>query len=383
MKPNSQMTLGVFFRQCVGIDISKDKFTACLYMFDRAADVGCHTASVDFANTRQGFNQLVKWSRKEAQKGYALTYLMEPTGVYHEGLAHHLHKIGQTVYIVLPNKARKFCEAEGIKTKTDAMDARSLALMGCVSRKLRPWSPPLPIYRELRQMTRLRADLCKVRTSMQNRKEALLHMAGASPEVMRHCQKLINEIDKLLEKNEKEIALKLAEDKDLKAKVDRIATIKGVGQTTVVSVVAETEGFHLINNRKQLASFAGLDVIAKQSGKEDPRHVISKKGNANIRAALYMPALSAVRCNSQMKEAYTRICQKQPGEKMIGVTAVMRKMLLLIYALWNNGEVYDPAKGRTGQCHDTIAAAESMERGDAMAEPVDWNGTNQDGEPVF
>ena len=73
MKPNSQMTLGVFFRQCVGIDISKDKFTACLYMFDRAADVGCHTASVDFANTRQGFNQLVKWSRKEAQKGYATT----------------------------------------------------------------------------------------------------------------------------------------------------------------------------------------------------------------------------------------------------------------------------------------------------------------------
>lgn len=53
-------------------------------------------------------------------------------------MAYHLHKIGWTVYVVLPNKARKFCEAEGIKTKTDAMDARCLELMGYVSCKLKP-----------------------------------------------------------------------------------------------------------------------------------------------------------------------------------------------------------------------------------------------------
>ena len=82
MKPNSQMTLGEFFRQCIGIDISKNKFTACLYMYDRASDVGCCTKSIDFDNTKSGFNQMVKWSRKEAVKGYPLPYLMEPTGVY-------------------------------------------------------------------------------------------------------------------------------------------------------------------------------------------------------------------------------------------------------------------------------------------------------------
>ena len=140
------MTLDVYFRQCVGIDISKDKFTACLYMYDRASDVGCCTKSIDFANTKSGFNQMVRWSRKEAVKSHPLTYLMEPTGVYYERLAYHLHKIGQTVYVVLPNKARKFCESEGIKTKTDAMDARCLALMGCVSRKLKPWSPPAQTF---------------------------------------------------------------------------------------------------------------------------------------------------------------------------------------------------------------------------------------------
>lgn len=347
MKPNSQMSVGEFFRQCVGIDISKEKFNACLYMYDRASDAGCCTKSIEFANTRQGFNQLVRWSRKEAQKGVALTYLMEPTGVYYEELAYHLHKIGQTLYVVLPNKARKFCEAEGIKTKTDAMDARCLALMGCVSRKLRPWSPPKPIYRELRQMTRFRADLCKVRTSMTNRQEALLHMAGTVKGVIKGCEKLVEEIDKLLEKNERAITAKLAEDSELEARVKRIATVKGIGQTTIVCVIAETDGFHLISNRKQLASFAGLDVVASQSGKEDPKHTISKKGNANIRAALYCPALSATRCNRQMKQAYGRICQKHPTEKMIGITAVMRRMLQLIYALWKNGEVYDEYRGKT------------------------------------
>lgn len=379
------MTVGEFFRQCVGIDISKEKFNACLYMYDRASDVGCCTKSIEFANTRQGFNQLVRWSRKEAHKGCALTYLMEPTGVYYEGLAYHLHKIGQTFYVVLPNKARKFCEAEGIKTKTDAMDARCLALMGCVSRKLRPWSPPKPIYRELRQMTRFRADLCKVRTSMTNRQEALLHMAGAVKGVLKGCERLVEEIDKLLEKNEKAISAKLAEDSELEAKVRRIATVKGIRQTTIVSVIAETEGFHLISNRKQLTSFAGLDVVARQSGKEDPKRVISKKGNANIRAALYCPALSATRCNRQMKAVYDRICLKHPKEKMIGITAVMRRMLLLIYTLWKNGEEYDEAREQTHTPAKKAMGPEYVleEHVAICHKPVDWNATGEDGNPIF
>jgi transposase len=379
------MSTGEGFRQCVGIDISKEKFTACLYMYDRLSDEGCCTGSVEFANTRQGFNQMVKWSRKEALKGRALTYLMEPTGVYYEPLAYHLDKIGQTLYVVLPNKARKFCEAEGIKTKTDAMDARCLALMGCASRKLRPWSPPKAIYRELRQLTRFRADLCKLRTSVTNRQESLLHMEGASKNVQKGCEELVSEIDKLMEKNEKDITAKLAEDKELEARINRIATAKGVGATTITCVVAETQGFHLIENRKQLTSYAGLDVKAKQSGKEDPKHTISKKGNANIRAVLYMPAMSAARCNRQAKAAYDRICQKHPKEKMIGITAVMRRLLLLIYTLWKNGEEYDETRDVTSTPRKKEHTPDHTQE-DCIPntnEHVDWNATGENGQPPF
>ena len=385
MKPNSQMTMGEFFRQCVGIDISKDKFTACLYMYDRASDEGCCTKSINFANTKSGFNQMVRWSRKEAIKGYSLTYLMEPTGVYYEHLAYHLHKIGQTVYVVLPNKARQFCESEGIKTKTDAMDARCLALMGCVSRKLKAWSPPAAIYRELRQMTRFHADLWEVRTSVTNRLEALRHMEDLSKTVRRNCEKLIEEIDTLIEKNDKAIMQKVAEDKELEARVKRIATDKGLGEATIVCVIAETEGFHLIENRKQLTSYAGLDVEARQSGNDDPRHRISKKGNAHIRAALYMPALVAIRYNRQIRAAYGRVCQKHPKEKMIGVAAAMRRLLLLIYTLWKSGEVYDETRDTT---RTPKKKSPELEHGpkDSITtteEHVDWNAVGENGQALF
>ena len=389
MKPDSQMTLDRHFRQCVGIDVSKDKFTACLQMYDRASDVGCHTMSIDFDNTKSGFNQFVKWSRKEAVKGFPLTYLMEPTGVYYEPLAYHLHKIGQTVYVVLPNKARSFCEAEGIKTKTDAMDARCLALLGCTSRKLKPWSPPAPIYRELRQMTRFHTDLSQIMTSVMNRMESLNHMEEADKTVRKNCQKLIDEIDTLMENNDKAIMQKITEDKELEARVKRIAKTKGLGVTTVVCIVAETEGFHLIENRKQLTSYAGLDVRAKQSGREDPKHAISKKGNAHIRAALYMPALVAVRYNPQIKTVYGRICQKHPKQKKIGVTAAMRRLLLLIYTLWKNGEEYDPMRDKTHTPKKRMKEEDTeLEYGpkDCIGpkhEPVDWNATDEHGNPPF
>ena len=336
-----------WFRQCVGIDIAKEKFNASLFMYDIASDMGCGTKSVEFKNNKQGFNQLVKWARKECLKEYPLTFIMEPTGVYYEPLAYHLCKIQQTVYIVMPNKARDFCNYEGIKTKTDEMDARCLALLGCVNRKLTPWQPPKPIFRELRQMTRFVEEIQKVRTMLSNHLEALTHGAEPVDSVVMHYKMLIADIDKQLQANLKNIKAKIATDKDLQEKVERICTIKGIGYLTVVAIIAETNGFNLITSRKQLASFAGLDVIASQSGNDDPKHVISKKGNTHIRRALYWPGISASRFNPQMKDMYGRICKRNPKVKMIGITALMRKMLLLTFTLWKNGEAYDENKSGT------------------------------------
>lgn len=338
-------------RQCIGIDISKDKFTACLYIYDIAGDRGCCTQAIEFKNEKKGFNQLVKWSKKEAVKDHPLSFLMEPTGVYYEPLAYHLDKIGKTVYVVLPNKARDFCNYEGIKTKTDEMDARCLALLGCCNRRLTPWTPPKPIYSKLRQMTRFIEHISKIRTELTNHIEGLLHSESPETQILKHYEKLVADIDKQLKDNEKRIRQEIAKDKELSDRIDRICTIKGIGYISVVTIVAETNGFALIHNCKQLASYAGLDVVAKQSGTEDPKHTISKKGNAHIRRVLYFPGLSAAHCNPQQMDLYQRICGRNSKVKMIGVVASMRKLLLLVYTLWKNGEVYDPARTTTSAPH--------------------------------
>lgn len=344
MKPDSQIVLGKYFRQCVGIDVSKEKFVACLEMYDIVSDVGCNTACIEFKNTKTGFNQLVKWSRKECLKDYPLTFLMEFTGIYHEPLAYHLHKLGMTIFVVVPNKARDFARYEGIRTKTDEMDARSLALLGCYCRKLRPWFPPKPIFKELRQMTRFAVDITKIRTQIVNHIEALNHGQTPQKSVVGFYERFIADIDRRLKENEKNIIAKVDTDKELSETVSRLETIKGVRFLTIVSILAETDGFSMITNRKQLTSYAGLDVVAKQSGPQDPKHRISKAGNARIRAALYWPAITACHYNKQIQLSYGRICERNPNVKMIGVTAAMRRLLLLIYTLWKNGETYDPEK---------------------------------------
>ena len=105
--------------------------------------------------------------------------------------------------------------------------------------------------------------------------------------------------------------------------------------------MAETNGFELIRNKSQLASYAGLDVREKQSGtsvKGKPR--ISKKGNRNLRKSMHLPSLTAVKWDENFKEIYARLVSKH-GIKMKALVAIQRKLLELIYILFKNETNYD------------------------------------------
>ena len=144
-----------------------------------------------------------------------------------------------------------------------------------------------------------------------------------------------------LKMNLKNMKEKVASDEALNKKVENIITAPSLGFTSVITVIAETNGFALIQNRKQLTSYAGFDVKDNQSGNVEGTSRISKKGNSRIRAILYMPAVQAQLRSKHLKEAYDRIVQKHPDKKMIAVTAIERRLLLLIYALWKSDKPYD------------------------------------------
>lgn len=328
-------------RQCVGIDISKESFTACVCSYYRSGEEQL-TEVVEFKNQKTGFNQLVKWSRKITSASVPVGFVMEATGVYYEALAYHLHRLNQPVSVLLPNKVKYFAKSWNVKTKTDIIDARIIARMGA-ERKLSLWEPPLPIFKQLRDLTRAYSELMKEKTAFSNRLHALNSSYEPLALIVKSNKSIIKKLDEQLVRFKAEIEKVIYSESWLAEKVKGVLTIKGVGLMTVAVILAETQGFEFVDNIRQLCSYAGYDVVQRESGTSvQGKTRISKKGNSWIRAALHFPALVASRHNENLKNTYLRINEKKPS-KMIGATALQRKILILIYTLWKNDTVYDEA----------------------------------------
>lgn len=336
MQPRFKPT--VYFRQCVGIDIAKSTFMACLSMLDAE---GCSTSPIEFTNDRHGFNQFVRCTRKESLKGYPLCFVMEPTGVYYEALAMHLTKLGMTVHVVPANRVRDFAKYEGYKTKTDKIDAYVLSMLGCENRKLKNWAAPDGQFASIRSLCRLRTSLVKHSTMLKNRLGALTVSSFSDKKTVRICSAALDDIDKNIYKAETEIRNLIDKSEQFKEAVRLSTTIPGIGQTTASAILAEVGCFANFNNHRQVVSFAGLDVVARQSGPQDPKRHISKKGNSTIRSMLYICAMSAIRFNPKMREFYDRIKKSNPSGK-VALVAVMRKLLILMYSVCKSKKPYDP-----------------------------------------
>lgn len=332
-------------KQSIGIDISKSTFTACLC---QQSDDGKLTFSkvLDFSNDSKGFNQLLRWTKGLIVSDSELVFLMEATGVYYENLAHHLHKIKKRVHVVLPNTSKHYFSSLNVKTKTDAIDARILSQFG-VERVHKLWSPPPGTLLQLRNLTRYYVQLQEQKTALGNIKHSKDCSHDIQIFITKSNKKLINEIDKEIERCLKEIKKTIEEDKVLKERLKKVLTIKGVGLITVATILAETMGFEQFHSSKQLVSYSGYDVVQRESGTSiKGKTRISKKGNRYIRNALYFPAMVACRYNETLKETYIRINKNSKASKMIGQVAIQRKLLVLIYTLWkNNTEFIENYKG--------------------------------------
>ena len=122
--------------------------------------------------------------------------------------------------------------------------------------------------------------------------------------------------------------------------------MKGLGILTVATVIAETNGFILFRNQRQLVSYAGYDVIENTSGNHIGKTKISKKGNSHIRRVLHMPAFSVVKYEPHYKGLYEGVFDRT-RIKMKGYVAVQKKLLVLIYTLCKKNEEYDPNYNKT------------------------------------
>jgi transposase len=162
----------------------------------------------------------------------------------------------------------------------------------------------------------------------------------------------------LLDRQDKEIQSELQamvkEDKDMQSVVVILCSIPGIGLLTAATVLAETNGFELIRNKRQLASYAGFDVKEKESGtsvKGKPR--ISKRGNKYLRKAMHLPALSAIRHDERFKAVFVRLVSKH-GIKMKAAVAVQRKLLEMMFTLASKKIKYDKDHFNTQKADEYI-----------------------------
>lgn len=333
------MIMKKVLKQVVGIDVAQKELVVCLgRMFD---DLSYElVANSVFKNTDAGFIALINWVNKLTIKDIYLRFVMEATGVYHESFAYYLNDNHYELTIVLPNKISNFMRTLESRTITDKTCAQAIAQFG-LEKKLAPWVRPNATFKVLQQLSRERDQLVDERTVVKNRLHA--EKAEGKPN-QSSIERLLARI-KFMNGQEKaikdEIKKVVSTDEILKKDIKNICTIPGVGDITAVVAIAETNGFELINSSKQLVSYAGLDIKEKQSGtsvKGKPK--ISKKGNKNLRKAMHMPSLSAVKYIQPHREMYIRLVGKS-GIKMQALIAVQRKILVLIYTLYKNKTVFD------------------------------------------
>lgn len=128
----------------------------------------------------------------------------------------------------------------------------------------------------------------------------------------------------------------------LKEAVALLCTIPGIGALSAAQVLSEVPGLAQFKSARAVAAYAGLVPSERQSGTSvRGRARLSKLGNARLRKALYMPALSARRWNPLVRALGERLQQRGKRPKQV-VVACMRKLLHLCYGVLKTGRPFDP-----------------------------------------
>lgn len=139
---------------------------------------------------------------------------------------------------------------------------------------------------------------------------------------------------------EKEIMLLVKNDPDLAGRFDILVSIPGLSTVTAFALLIDMPALGALD-QGQAASLAGLAPVARQSGAWTGRAFI-RGGRANVRQALSMPALVAIRFNPDLKAKYDQLKAAGKAPK-VAITAIMRKLIVLANALLRHGRKWEPS----------------------------------------
>jgi transposase len=348
------------------------------------------TKATEFTEDAEGYRQVLELLGPPSQCMVA----MEATGHYWQNLFATLAGAGFDVALLNPLRTNRFAQENLSRTKTDAIDAMSIARF---AREKRPVPTRLPdsATRALRELVRLRDRIVQDEADAARRLHRLIDLcfpeftryvkdvatlisttilskyptAAAFPAKSRELAKLVydgrhevgpNLAKKLVEAarvsvgrhhdDAYRIQVQYAcEDIDnarrrvceLAGRIEEVlgkhevgtllTTIDGIGAQTAARLVAEIGNFDNFANAGKLAAYVGSIPALRHSGKRRPHGKMSF-GNARLRCALWMPTLVAIRVNPWLRTYYQRLVAGGKLRK-VALVAAMRKLLHAIYSV--------------------------------------------------
>lgn len=317
----------------LGIDVGK-------------SDLFCHLLKVQnpdkpvsarFDNTPQGLKSLLIWLKKNADLKSTLI-CMEQTGNYSQLAAEALFAAKPLAcYVVNPRCIKAFNDRKLRRCKSDTADAKSIAnFIRKEYEDLRVWKPQPKHIQRIKNVTRhiesLSSELAKLKTKLKSTNDD-----EVARSINRNMKFIKSEITNLKAKVQK-IILKHAE---LKEKRNLLQSISGVGEVVSNTIISEIHDINDFQSARQLAAWCGVTPKHYESGTSGKTKTpITKVGSAQLRKALFMPAMVAMQHNPIIKEFAQRL--KDNGKKGREIVlACERKLLHLIYGVLKSGKPFD------------------------------------------
>lgn len=306
----------------VGVDISKQHLDAHFHQTGKA---------IRIQNSSTGLTKLTSLlSQYEVGQ-----IVCESTGGYERLMCKTLGELNYKVWCVQPIRIKAFIVSEGIKAKTDKIDAKMIALFA--SQKQCAYEP---IQRsenneKLRNLVTLKASMTTSAAELKTQLQQII-----DSDCIQILVKNLHFLEKQIEKLSKQINALITNDQAMHDKAQIITSIPGIGDGTAAMTLAMLPELGTINN-KSAAALVGVAPYIKQSGGYKGQAKISG-GRAPLRGILYMAALTAIKYNQKLMSFYQRLLAAGKVFK-VAIVAVMRKLVIYMNTLVRKGELWNTA----------------------------------------
>ena len=302
----------------VGIDVSKEWF-----------DVAVRPTGAAWRSTSDeaGVAELVQ--RLQALRPHLV--VLEATGGYEVPLVAALGTAEVPVAVVNPRQVRDFARSLGKLAKTDRLDAAAIAHFGEASGAVaQPLAPAEA--RELEALVARRRQVLRMKIAEQQRR------GRALPVVRGRIDRVLAVLEQELHDLDQDLTNRLRQSPLWREREDLLKSVPGIGPVATFALLAGLPELGALT-RRQIAALVGVAPLSRDSGKLRGQRTCWG-GRANVRTALYMPTLVAVRHNPVLRAFYERLLAAGKPKK-VALTACMRKLLVMLNAMLKHHTPWD------------------------------------------